>query len=164
MLYNIPGRTATRIEIDTLVDLAGHPRIVAVKDAVDDIEWTKDQIRALPEGFAVYSGSDAHTKDIVAAGGVGVVSVTAHLAGREVSAMVEAIVEGQWDRANELHELLMPLNRALFAEPSPMPLKAGLTSYWDAVGEPRLPLVPARSETTDAVGAALSAIDEYRSR
>lgn len=162
MVYNIPGRTATRIEIDTLVDLASHPRIVAVKDAVDDIEWTKQQIAALPEGFAVYSGSDAHTRDIVAAGGVGVVSVAAHLAGREIAAMVEAAVAGDWDRANALHELLLPLNRALFAEPSPMPLKAALTAYWDAVGEPRLPLVAARAETTEAVGRALEQINEYR--
>lgn len=164
MVYNIPGRTATRIEIDTMVELAGHPRIVAAKDAVDDVEWTREQIRALPEGFAVYSGSDAHTKDIVAAGGVGVVSVTAHLAGREVSAMVDAVVEDDWDTANELHELLMPLNAALFAEPSPMPLKAALTSYWDAVGEPRLPLVPAVPETTQAIGTALEAINAYRAR
>ena len=162
MVYNIPGRTATRIEIDTLVELAAHPRIVAVKDAVDDVEWTKQEIAALPEGFAVYSGSDGHTKDIVAAGGVGVVSVTAHLAGREIAEMVDAIVAGEWDRANALHELLMPLNRALFAEPSPMPLKAALTAYWDGVGEPRLPLVPARAETTEAVGRALEQINEHR--
>lgn len=164
MVYNIPGRTATRIEIDTLVELAGHPRIVAVKDAVDDIEWTRREIAALPEGFAVYSGSDAHTKDIVASGGVGVVSVTAHLAGREVAALVEAVVKEDWHTAEELDELLQPLNTALFAEPSPMPLKAALTAYWDAVGDPRLPLVAARAETSEAVGRALQRINEYRAR
>ena len=74
MLYNIPGRTATRIEIDTLKQLAQHPRIVAVKDAVGDIEWTSRAIREMPEGFAFYSGNDGDTKDIVAANGVGVVS------------------------------------------------------------------------------------------
>jgi 4-hydroxy-tetrahydrodipicolinate synthase len=164
MMYNIPGRTATRIEIATLVELAAHPKIVAVKDAVDDIEWTRESIRALPDGFAVYSGSDGHTKDIVSAGGVGVVSVTAHLAGREVAAMVEAVVEERWDQADELHELLGPLTSALFSEPSPMPLKAALTAFWDAVGDPRLPLVPAMPETTEAVGRALERIIEYRSR
>jgi len=164
MMYNIPGRTATRIEIETLVELADHPRIVAVKDAVDDIEWSRTAIKALPEGFAVYSGSDAHTKDIVASGGVGVVSVTSHLAGREIAAMVEAIIEDRWDDATELHELVLPLTTALFAEPSPMPLKAALTAYWDVVGEPRLPLVPATAETVEAVGRALEAITEFRSR
>ncbi|HSJ72093.1 MAG TPA: 4-hydroxy-tetrahydrodipicolinate synthase [Acidimicrobiia bacterium] len=164
MLYNIPGRTATRIEIDTLIELAGHPRIVAVKDAVEDIDWSRRAIAALPEGFAVYSGSDSQTRDIVAAGGVGVVSVISHLAGREVAALVDAVVEGDEQTAEELHQLLTPLTRALFSEPSPMPLKGALTAYWDGVGDPRLPLLPALPETVDAVGAALSLITERRSR
>jgi 4-hydroxy-tetrahydrodipicolinate synthase len=164
MIYNIPGRTATLIEIDTLVELADHPRIVAVKDAVGDLDWSRRAIRALPEGFAVYSGNDGDTKDMVAAGGVGVVSVIAHLAGREVAAMVDAVVKEDWETANELHDLLVPLTKALFSEPSPMPLKGALTAYWDAVGEPRLPLVPARPETIEAVGAALEAVTAYRNR
>ncbi len=164
MIYNIPGRTATRIEIDTLVELADHPRIVATKDAVGDVEWSRQAIRALPEGFAVYSGNDGDTKDIVAAGGVGVVSVISHLAGREVAEMVHAVVDEDWDTANELHELLEPLTKALFAEPSPMPLKAALTAYWDGVGEPRLPLVPAHHDTVERVGKALEPITQRRSR
>lgn len=164
MLYNIPGRTATKIEIDTLRELADHPKIVAVKDAVGDMEWTRNAIRAMPEGFAFYSGNDGDTKDIVAAGGVGVVSVTAHLAGREVAAMVDAVYDENWDLANELHELIDPLTHALFSEPSPMPLKAGLTAYWDSVGDPRLPLVAAEHHTVEAVGRALEAINEYRAR
>ena len=164
MLYNIPGRTATLIEIDTLVELAHHPRIVAVKDAVDDIEWSARQIKELPEGFAVYSGSDGMTKDLVAANAVGVVSVTAHLAGREIAAMVEAVVDGDWDTANRLHDLLAPLSSALFAEPSPMPLKGALNAFWDEVGDPRLPLVRAQDATIEAVGKALEPIVEHRQR
>jgi 4-hydroxy-tetrahydrodipicolinate synthase len=164
MLYNIPGRTATLIEIDTLVELAHHPRIVAVKDAVDDIEWSARQIKELPEGFAVYSGSDGMTKDLVAANAVGVVSVTAHLAGREIAAMVEAVVDGDWDTANRLNDLLAPLSSALFAEPSPMPLKGALNAFWDEVGDPRLPLVRAQDATIEAVGKALEPIVEHRQR
>lgn len=164
MLYNIPGRTATLIEIDTLVELAHHPRIVAVKDAVDDIEWSARQIKELPEGFAVYSGSDGMTKDLVAANAVGVVSVTAHLAGREIAAMVEAVVDGDWDAANRLNDLLAPLSSALFAEPSPMPLKGALNAFWDEVGDPRLPLVRAQDATIEAVGKALEPIVEHRQR
>ncbi len=162
MIYNIPGRTATLIEVDTMVELAEHPTIGSMKDAVDDLAWSKDCLGALPDRFAVYSGSDGMTKDLVTAGAVGVVSVSAHLAGREIAAMVNAVVGGDEDKAVELHELVSPLNDALFSEPSPMPLKAGLTRYWDNVGEPRLPLVTATEETTDAVGAALDAISEYR--
>jgi 4-hydroxy-tetrahydrodipicolinate synthase len=163
MIYNIPGRTATLIEVDTLVEICGHPKVVAVKDAVDDLEWSKRAIEALPEGIAVYSGSDNMTKDLVASGAVGVVSVTSHLAGREISAMVDAVVEGDMARADQLHDLLMPLNHALFSEPNPMPLKGALTAYWDSVGVPRLPLLPAKEQTVETVGVALGAIEEYRS-
>ena len=164
MMYNIPGRTATKIELETLVELAQHPNIVAVKDAVDDVEWSVRQIRELPDGFAVYAGSDHVTKDLVAANAVGVVSVTSHLAGREISAMIDAVIDGNWDLANELHDLLSPLNAALFAEPSPAPLKGGLTAFWDDVGIPRLPLVPAEDQTIESVGKALDAVIQHRQR
>jgi 4-hydroxy-tetrahydrodipicolinate synthase len=163
LIYNIPGRTATLIEIDTLVEICEHPNVVAVKDAVDDLEWSRNAIKALPEGIAVYSGSDHLTKDLVVSGAVGVVSVASHLAGREIAAMVDAVIDGNNTKAEQLHDLLMPLNHALFSEPSPMPLKGALTAYWDSVGAPRLPLVAARSETVEAVGRALDSIKEYRS-
>ncbi|MGI9666476.1 MAG: 4-hydroxy-tetrahydrodipicolinate synthase [Acidimicrobiia bacterium] len=162
MVYNIPGRSATRIEIDTLVDLAGHPSIVAVKDAVDDVDWSVRAIEALPEGFAVYSGSDTVTKDLVAANAVGVVSVTSHLAGPEISTMVEATLKEDWERANLINDLLKPLNQSLFEEPSPMPLKGALNEFWDDVGEPRLPLLPAKESTVQAVGRALEPVLAFR--
>ncbi len=159
MVYNIPGRTCRLIEVDTLIRLAAHPQIVAVKDAVDDIDWTVRQIDALPEGFAVYSGSDALTLKIVRAGGVGVVSVAAHLAGDSIRAMVDSAIIGKDDEADRLDAALAPLVEALFIEPSPMPLKAGLTLAWDPVGEPRLPLIPASDEATTAVREALVALE-----
>jgi 4-hydroxy-tetrahydrodipicolinate synthase len=94
---------------------------------------------------------------------VGVVSVASHLAGREISDMVTAMVDGDETKAEQLHNLLMPLNHALFSEPNPMPLKGALTAYWDSVGDPRLPLMPASSETVESIGRALDAINEYRS-
>ena len=160
LLYNIPGRTCRIIEIETLVRLAEHERIVAVKDAVDDLDFTTRQMEALPEGFAVYSGSDVHTREIIRAGGVGVVSVAAHLAGDTIKAMVEAAISGDDEEADRLNAALAPLNEALFLEPNPMPLKAGLNLAWDPVGEPRLPLIPASDDTRDAVGRALAALGE----
>jgi 4-hydroxy-tetrahydrodipicolinate synthase len=147
MLYNIPGRTARLIEIDTLVQLAGHQRIVAVKDAVDDLEFTRKQLAAVPHDFAVYAGSDHMTKDIVMAGGVGVVSVASHLAGPQIKRLVEAALAGAEEEADRIEEALSPLFGALFLEPNPMPLKAGMASMWGPVGDPRLPLVPAAPGT-----------------
>ncbi|MCL1594012.1 MAG: 4-hydroxy-tetrahydrodipicolinate synthase [Actinomycetia bacterium] len=163
MLYNIPSRTATRIELNTLVELAGHPRITSVKDAVDDIDWSRRVIESLPEGFVVYSGSDAMTRELVEAGAVGVVSVASHLAGVTIAQMVQAVIDGDAAKAATLDDLMKPLIDALFSEPSPMPLKAGLAAYWDTVGVPRLPLLAAREGTAEAIGHALEAINEYRS-
>ena len=160
LLYNIPGRTCRLIEVDTLVRLSAHPNIVAVKDAVEDLDYTRRALEALPEGFAVYSGSDAMTREMVRMGGVGVVSVASHLAGDQIRAMVEAAVNGNDEVADRLNGLLAPLFEALFLEPSPMPLKAGLDIAWDPVGNPRLPLIPASDDTRAALEKALAALSE----
>lgn len=160
MLYNIPGRTSCLIEVPTLVELAGHDKIVAVKDAVGDHDYTSNAISQLPEGFAVYSGDDARTKDIVYAGGVGVVSVAAHLVGNQIQKLIGAVVEENHDEANRIQGALSPIFKALFLEPSPMPLKAGMAALWESVGEPRLPLVPASMETVEQVKAGFEAAQE----
>ncbi len=160
LLYNIPGRTARRIEIDTLSRLAEHPNILAVKDAVDDLEWTGKAIAALPEGFAVYSGSDGMTKGMVDLGGVGVVSVAAHLAGPQIKRMVQAAKEGNHDEAQRLNDGLSPLFEALFLEPNPMPLKAGMNALWASVGNPRLPLIAASEDTAASIEAAMAAAQD----
>jgi 4-hydroxy-tetrahydrodipicolinate synthase len=160
MLYNIPGRTARRIEVDTLVELANHDKIVAVKDAVGDHDFTTQAIAQLPEGFAVYSGDDGRTKDIVYANGVGVVSVAAHFVGKQIQQLIAAVVDENHDEANRIQDKLTPIFEALFIEPSPMPLKAGMTALWDNVGEPRLPLVPGSPETTEKVKAAYETAQE----
>ncbi len=154
MLYNIPGRTSRLIEVETLVELAHHDKIVAVKDAVGDHDYTTRAIKELPEGFAVYSGDDARTKDIVYAGGVGVVSVAGHFVGSQIQKLIAAVIAENHDEANRIQEALLPIFGALFVEPSPMPLKAGMTALWGNVGEPRLPLIPAADETTEKVKAA----------
>jgi 4-hydroxy-tetrahydrodipicolinate synthase len=160
MVYNIPSRACRLIEVETLVRLADHPRIVAVKDAVDDLDFTRREIEALPEGFAVYSGSDGMTREIIRMNGVGVVSVAAHLAGEKVKALVEAAVWGNDEEADHLNAALGPLNEALFLEPNPMPVKAGLDLAWDPVGSPRLPLIPASDDTRAALERALAALSD----
>lgn len=157
MLYNIPGRTGRRIELDTLAALAEHPRIVAVKDAVMDIDFTSETCRLIPH-LAVYSGQDSYTWPMIAVGAVGVVSVISHLAGRAVETMVEAAVAGDTPTALRLHRLLLPLCWACFRESNPAPVKAALNALWGPVGTPRLPLVAARPETVREIEAALGAL------
>lgn len=157
MLYNIPGRTSRLIEIDTLVRLAAHPNIVAVKDAVGDIDFTSTTINRAP-GFPVYSGDDSMTLPMLAVGAVGVVSVISHLAGPTVKAMLKAASAGDYQEARRLHHLLLPLQQACFSEPSPSPVKAGLGRHWEPVGDVRLPLVAPTEETLAAIEKAMGAI------
>jgi 4-hydroxy-tetrahydrodipicolinate synthase len=157
MLYNIPGRTSRLIEVETLVRLASHPNIVAVKDAVGSIDFTSATINLAP-GFPVYSGDDSMTLPMLAVGAVGVVSVIAHLAGPTVKAMLKAARAGDYTEARRLHHLLLPLQQACFAEPSPAPVKGALSGFWQPVGDVRLPLVNPTEDTLSAVEKALGAI------
>jgi 4-hydroxy-tetrahydrodipicolinate synthase len=160
IVYNIPGRTARLIEAETLAEMADHPNIAATKDAVGDLEYTKASLELLPDDFLLYSGDDSATLPMLELGGVGVISVAGHFAGRQIKRMIEAHDAGDAAEAWRLHDGLTPLFDACFVEPNPMPTKAGLNALWETVGDPRLPLVPASSDTRDAVVAAVGAAQE----
>ncbi|MDH3540115.1 MAG: 4-hydroxy-tetrahydrodipicolinate synthase [Acidimicrobiia bacterium] len=155
LVYNIPGRTSRLIEVETLARLSHHDRIVATKDAVEDLEFTRRTLESVSETFAVYSGQDSFTLPMMEIGAVGIVSVAAHLVGDQIQAMTTAARDKEYDEARIIHDRLMPLFEALFLEPNPMPLKAVLSQLWQPVGDPRLPLIPPTAETVAAVMAAL---------
>lgn len=155
LVYNIPGRTGRRIEVATLARLARHPRIVATKDAVMDIDFTSETTHEVDD-MVVYSGQDSYTLAMMAVGAVGVVSVISHLAGPSVATMVEAAGAGDMARARRLHHDLLPLCRACFLESNPSPVKAAMSTLWEPVGDPRLPLVPASHETVSVVEEAVA--------
>ena len=117
VLYNIPSRTASLIEVETLVALASHPNIVAVKDAVLDLEFTSATINRAP-GLPVYAGQDTFTLPMLSVGAVGVISVVAHLAGRTIKKMIGAASDGEWDEARRLHNAMMPLCEACSSRPT----------------------------------------------
>jgi 4-hydroxy-tetrahydrodipicolinate synthase len=152
--YNIPGRTATRIEHDTLVRLARSPNIVAVKDSTGDFQGISRLIAEVPD-FEVYSGDDWATFGYVCLGAVGVISVAGHLVGPQIRQMIELIDTGDIAAARKIHEALSPLYNALFVTSNPIPLKAALQMVGRPAGEPRLPLVPATAEERERVRRAL---------
>lgn len=158
LLYNIPGRTGRLIEIPTLVRLSEHPRIVAVKDAVMDIDHTAQARLSLPDDFAIYSGQDSYTLAMMTVGAIGVVSVASHLVGEQIADMIGAFKAGNVAAAMEVNYRLLPLFYACFLEPNPSPVKAAMNRLWGAVGEPRLPLRPASAETVAAIENALGAV------
>lgn len=157
LVYNIPGRTGRLIEVPTLARLAEHPRIVATKDAVMDIDFTSQTVSRVPD-LAVYSGQDSYTLAMMAVGAVGVVSVISHLAGDEVRAMVEAAGGGDLEEARRLHHALLPLCEACFLESNPAPVKAAMSRLWEPVGEPRLPLTAASASTLGAIESAMGSL------
>jgi 4-hydroxy-tetrahydrodipicolinate synthase len=147
LVYNIPGRTARLIEVETMARLAEHPRIVAIKDATEDLDYAERQFAAVDGQAVVYSGADAFTLPLLRLGGVGVVSVASHLVGNQIKAMIDAFNGGDEGEAERLDGAMADVVAALFLEPSPMGLKAAMTSLWGPVGDPRLPLVPASGQT-----------------
>jgi len=155
VLYNIPGRTATRIEHETLLRLAERPNIVAVKDSTGDFQAISRIVAEAPDGFEVYSGDDWATFGYVCLGAVGVISVAAHLVGPQIRQLVELIETGDVPAARKIHEALSPLFNALFVTSNPIPLKAALHMVGRSCGDPRLPLVPATAEERERVRRAL---------
>ncbi len=155
IVYNIPGRTGRLIEAETLAEMARHPNIVATKDAVGDLRYTRLSMRMVPDGFLLYSGDDSATLPMLELGGTGVISVAGHFAGRQIKRMIQAHRTGNAGEARRLHDGLTPLYEACFVEPNPMPAKAGLNELWDPIGDPRLPLVPASVDTRNQVVGAV---------
>lgn len=158
MLYNIPARTGRLVEVPTLVDLAGHERIVAVKDAVDDAPFTGRTVAAVGDSLEVYSGSDDMVLAQLALGAVGVVSVASHIVGNEIAAMIAAHEKGDVAAAAAINASLFPIFDLCFKDPNPTPVKGALSELWDHVGSPRLPLVDAKPETVAALVAAVRAL------
>ncbi len=155
MIYNIPGRTAVNVLPETIVALAAHPRIVAVKESSGDISQLAE-IAARAPSFDCYSGDDHLALPHAAVGACGVVSVASHVAGEDLCAMFEAFTRGDADRAALIHYSLMPLFRALFAITSPIPVKAAMRAFGFSAGECRPPLCPLTREQTTALLAAVA--------
>jgi 4-hydroxy-tetrahydrodipicolinate synthase len=141
IVYNIPGRTAANMLPATLLELARrHPNIVGVKESSGDFSQFAAILRDRPAGFAFWSGDDHLFLPVLSLGGDGVVSVAAHLCGRELRAMAEAYRAGDVARAAAIHLSLTPLFGALFATTSPIPVKWTMRELGFAAGECRSPM------------------------
>lgn len=160
MLYNVPPRTAQNMDAATTVRLAKDvPNIAATKEAAGNLVQCAEIVADAPAEFAVYSGDDGMTLPLLAVGGVGVVSVTAHLVGKDMKAMHTAFFAGELAEAVRLNGKMLPMLRACFqpTTPSPVPLKAALKLLGLEVGGVRLPLVEANAKELELVRTALAA-------
>lgn len=160
MIYDIPGRTSRRVERPTMVELAAHDRIAAVKDAVGDAGETAALRRDLDEAgqtaFEIYSGDDPLLLPHLAAGAVGIVSVCSHLVGPRLKELFGHWDGGRVDEARAVYLELLPFMRTIMTlTASPIPVKTAVNMLGLEAGDPRLPLVPATPDETAAIRAAL---------
>jgi 4-hydroxy-tetrahydrodipicolinate synthase len=160
VLYNVPGRTATDMLPETVARLSRVPGIVGVKEASADVERASVIARDAIPGFAIFSGDDALTLPIRAIGGVGVISVTGNVAPETVSALTGAMLDGDLAAARRLNLELVELNRALFVETNPIPVKRAASMLGFGTGEVRLPLTEATTATVETLNRALRTVDE----
>ncbi len=169
MVYDIPGRTGLAIETETMVRLAEHERIVAVKDAKGDFVETS-WVTARTD-LAYYSGDDKHTLPLLAVGAVGVVGVPTHVFGRQTKEMIEAYEAGDVARALALHHRLLPVFIGFFRTQGAILTKAALSLLGLPGGPMRPPLVDATAseiarlrEDCAAAGLTLGSTEQVADR
>lgn len=140
ILYNVPGRTACDMQAETVVRLSTVKNIIGIKEATGDLERAKAILSGVRSDFLVYSGDDATAVELILLGGKGNISVTANVAPKAMSQMCAAAMAGDAAKARAIHETLMPLNKTLFIESNPIPVKWALHEMGLMPDGIRLPL------------------------
>lgn len=138
-IYNIPGRTGVTMSVETIVKLSANKQIVGIKDCTGS-ENLSIIIEQTPDDFFVYTGEDADSLTAKVLGANGVISVSSHIFGNEMTKMYRALSEGNIKLAGDIQRELTPKMVALFALPSPGPAKAALNYRGIHVGDCRLPI------------------------
>jgi 4-hydroxy-tetrahydrodipicolinate synthase len=158
ILYNVPGRAAVNILPETIAELAEDDRVIGVKEACGDISQIADLARLVGDRLSIWSGNDDQIVPIMSLGGRGVITVLGNIAPRDTSRMVHAYLEGSVQEAAELQLRYLPLVRALFAEPNPIPVKTAVQWLGFDMGELRQPLCAAEPERQKAVTREMQAL------
>ena len=157
MLYNVPGRTGGRIEPQTVARLAKEcPNITSIKEATGDIKITQQIRELLPNNdFMIYSGDDALTLDVIQNGGVGVISVSSHIVGKEMQKMIALFKEGKVKEARAIELSLVPILKAMFITTNPIPVKYAMKQLGFSTGPLLLPLCDPSVEEAQIIDAAI---------
>jgi len=159
VVYNIPARTGRVLEVEGMLELAAHPNVAGVKQAVDGIDLATLEILArAPRDFAVLGGDDPYLLPTVLMGGAGAICASAHLCTDRFVQMIECGLAGKVDEGRAHHEALLAVVKACFAEPNPSIFKAVLHAQGRIpTPDVRLPLLPASDGARDAALAAVEA-------
>lgn len=163
IVYNIPGRTASRIEPETLARLAEIHNVAGVKEATGSVDQALDVIRLCGDSLAVYSGEDSLVYSLMALGGKGVVTTTGNVAPRAMADLAEACLGEDWAAGRRLQFELLPLIRSLFTETNPIPVKTALALMGKCRADLRLPLTPMAESNRARLEAAMRQFGLIRS-
>ncbi|MDA5095444.1 4-hydroxy-tetrahydrodipicolinate synthase [Aliiroseovarius sp. KMU-50] len=155
VIYNIPGRSVVDMSPETMGELAQHKNIVGVKDATGDLARVSFQRMSCGKDFIQLSGEDATAHGFNAQGGQGCISVTANVAPRLCADMQAATLDGDYTKALEIADKLMPLHKAIFMEPGTCGAKYALSKLGVCLEEVRSPLVGLSDETKSALDDAM---------
>jgi 4-hydroxy-tetrahydrodipicolinate synthase len=164
-IYNIPSRTGRLIETKTMIELSKIDNIVGMKDACGDLMITMDIMRATRQSskkFYVMCGEDALTFGMMALGGDGGIMAVANVIGREYYKMIHLMLDGKIDEAREIHYQTLPVVKTLFIESNPAPAKEAMNMMGLPAGKLRLPLVPLKPESREALRKALVALGRLK--
>lgn len=156
IIYNIPSRTGSKIEPETLARLAEVKNIAGVKEATGSIDQAIEVFRLCGDGLEVYSGEDSLTFSLMALGGKGVISTVANVAPREMSQLTRACFEGDWEKGRSIQFQLIPLIRSLFIETNPIPVKTALSLMGKCRGDLRLPMTQMAEPNVKKLQKAMS--------
>jgi 4-hydroxy-tetrahydrodipicolinate synthase len=162
VVYNVPGRTGSNIDVKTQLRLAGHGNITAVKEASGNLGQVMEILRDRPEGFEVLSGDDAFTVAFMALGGEGVISVAANQVPGEMRDLAAACARGDFAEGRRIHYRLLRLMNVNFLESNPIPVKASLAMMGLCEESFRLPMCPPTEATREALRGALKELGLLR--
>ncbi|MFT4959416.1 MAG: 4-hydroxy-tetrahydrodipicolinate synthase [Paracoccaceae bacterium] len=157
-IYNIPGRSAIDMTADTMGELAQLPRIIGVKDATADMVRVSEQRMTCGKDFVQMSAEDASALGFNAHGGVGCISVTANVAPRLCAEFQAAMASGDYAKALDYQDRLMPLHQAIFTEPGLVGAKYGLSLLGKCSTEVRSPLTGLEESTKAAIEGAMRGV------
>ena len=155
MLYNVPGRTVADMLPETVARLAKHDNIFGIKEATGDIQRLKDIQALVDSDFMLYSGDDFTLLSFIEQGGHGVVTVSGNVAPAAVSRLCQLALSGNHDEATLLDEKLQPLNKLLFVESNPIPVKWAVSEMGLMGPNIRLPLTPFSEQYHEAMRSAM---------
>jgi 4-hydroxy-tetrahydrodipicolinate synthase len=155
ILYNVPGRTGCDMLPETVKRLAQIPNIVGIKEAGGSLDRIRELVAFANDSFAVYSGDDATAMETILLGGKGDISVTANVAPKAMHEMCQLALAGDRAGAEAINQRLVPLHKALFLEPNPIPVKWAVQQLGLIAEGIRLPLTPLSEKFYDAVKQAM---------